>query len=62
MKKRFIVLVLLGAMMTAPANAQWNTWHTTQAISGGFGLLGLIRNSASLFFSRHCLHQQKCSN
>ena len=46
MKKRFLVLVLLGAMMTAPANAQWNTWHTTHAISSGFGLLGSIVESA----------------
>ncbi|MBQ2209262.1 MAG: hypothetical protein II404_04785 [Prevotella sp.] len=46
MKKRFLVLVLLGAMMTAPVNAQWNNWHTTQAISSGFGLLGSIVESA----------------
>ncbi len=39
MKKRFIVLVLLGAMMTAPANAQWNSWNTSSTISGVFGAI-----------------------
>jgi hypothetical protein len=46
MKNRLIVLSILGAMIIVPANAQWNTWHTTQAISGGFGLLGSIVESS----------------
>jgi len=38
--------MLLGTFFIVPANAQWNTWHTTQAISGGLGLLGSIVESA----------------
>ena len=32
--------------MAVPAGAQWNNWHTTQAISGGFGIIGSIIESA----------------
>ena len=46
MKKKLLVLSILGTMIIVPANAQWNTWHTTQAISSGFGLLGSIVESA----------------
>jgi exonuclease VII small subunit len=46
MKKRFIVLVLLGAMMTAPANAQWNSWNTSSTISGVFGAINHSIESA----------------
>ena len=46
MKKRFIVLVLLVAMMTAPANAQWNSWNTSSTISGVFGAINHSIESA----------------
>ena len=46
MKKKIFVLMLLATIFAVPTNAQWNTWHTTQAISSGFGLLGSIVESA----------------
>ena len=34
------------AFMVLTVQAQWNNWHTTQAISSGFGLLESIVESA----------------
>lgn len=45
MKKRFFAM-MLGAIMILPASAQWNNWHTTQAISGGLGVIGSLIESA----------------
>ena len=44
MKKVMLTMVL--ALTGLTVQAQWNNWHTTQAISGGFGLLGSIIESA----------------
>lgn len=44
MKKVMLTMVL--ALTGLTVHAQWNNWHTTQAISGGFGLLGSIVESA----------------
>ena len=40
MKK--ILMMVLMAGIALSTNAQWNNWHTTQAISGGVGILGSI--------------------
>ena len=40
MKK--ILMMVLVAGIAMQTNAQWNNWHTTQAISGGVGILGSI--------------------
>lgn len=40
MKKILMTVFMAGIALTT--NAQWNTWHTTQAISGGVGVLGSI--------------------
>ncbi len=34
------------AVLTLNSQAQWNNWHTTQAISSGFGILGAIIESS----------------
>lgn len=44
MKKILMTVLMAGIALTT--NAQWNTWHTTQAISGGVGILGSIIASA----------------
>ena len=44
MKKILMTVLMAGIALTN--NAQWNTWHTTQAISGGVGILGSIIASA----------------
>ena len=41
MKKLLTTMILAATAITT--NAQWNNWHTTQAISGGFGIIGSIR-------------------
>ena len=46
MKKRLFAMMMLGAIMIVPASAQWNNWHTTQAISGGLGVLGSLIESS----------------
>lgn len=40
MKK--ILMMVLMAGIALSTNAQWNNWHTTQAISGGVGIIGSI--------------------
>jgi hypothetical protein len=44
MKKVMLTMVL--ALTGLTVHAQWNNWHTTQAISSGFGLLGSMIESA----------------
>lgn len=44
MKKILMTVLMAGIALTT--SAQWNTWHTTQAISGGVGILGSIIASA----------------
>lgn len=44
MKKTLMTIVLAVTAMTT--NAQWNNWHTTQAISGGIGILGSLIESS----------------
>ena len=44
MKKLLTTMILAATAITT--NAQWNNWHTTQAISGGFGIIGSIIESA----------------
>ena len=44
MKKVMLTMVL--ALTGLTVHAQWNNWHTTQAISSGFGLLGSMIESS----------------
>jgi hypothetical protein len=44
MKKVMMTMALALSFLTV--QAQWNNWHTTQAISGGIGLIGSFIESA----------------
>jgi len=45
MKKNLIILAL-GLVAVMPAKAQWNSWHTSSAISGIFGAINNSIESA----------------
>lgn len=38
MKKRNVLVLVLGLVIALPASAQWDRWHTSTAISGVLGV------------------------
>ena len=45
MMKKLLTMVVM-AVMALTSSAQWNNWHTTQAISGGLGIFTSLIESA----------------
>lgn len=59
MKTRNLIVCLLGCLMFIPAKAQWSSWNTTQAISGGLGILESMIESAERKKEMEIMARQK---
>lgn len=46
MKKRNVLVLVLGLVIALPASAQWDRWHTSTAISGVLGVASQAIQSA----------------
>ena len=59
MKKRNVLVLVLGLVIALPASAQWDRWHTSTAISGVLGVASQAIQSAERKKEMEILARQK---
>lgn len=59
MKKRNVLVLVMGLVIAMPANAQWDRWHTSTAISGVLGVASKAIESAERKKEMEILARQK---
>ena len=59
MKKRNVLVLVLGLVIALPASAQWDRWHTSTAISGVLGVASKAIESAERKKEMEILARQK---